>query len=249
MNLQSVPFQTIKFDEIDSTSGYLKTQLKAGKLKGYNLCIAQSQTGGYGQRGREWVHSDQSLAFSLSVPFDLDIHHFSFLSSYIALLLRKCLASHSLASFQVKWPNDIFVNDGKVAGSLLEMTRNQCMKESYLVIGVGINLSEIKNSQDKFKSNWIPDLNSDAFLTEFCTEVYKLFAHQKNSLKFNPEEWLKYDFFNPNQPVIVYHSGHSKVGLYKGLTRSAEVQVAFDGNIEFYQSGAVSIRPLTSEKM
>lgn len=248
MTFQSAPYHIIEFDEIDSTSRFLKAQLEAGKLQGYNLCITHSQTMGYGQRGREWIHSGQSLAFSLSVPFDLAIHHFTYLSPSIALLLRKCLANNSSSTLQVKWPNDIFVSNGKVAGSLLEMTKDKNSKDAYLVIGVGINLSEITDKKNPFKSSWLSDLNRDAFLTEFCSAIYSLFSQKRDALVFNQDEWLKYDFFSPNQSVIVYHSGHSKVGLYKGLTCSAEVQVEIDGLIKCYQSGAVSIRPITSEQ-
>ena len=248
MTFQSTPFHFIEFDEIDSTSGFLKTQLQTGKLHGYNLCTALKQTGGYGQRGREWIHSGPSLAFSLSVPFALPIHLYSFLSSSIALLLRDCLAKNSSESFRVKWPNDVFVSGGKVAGSLLEMTRDRNTKQTYLVIGVGVNLSEIVDEQGNFTAGWVVDLNREQFLIDFSSAIYTLFLDAEDSLKFKLEEWSKYDFFSPNQSVIVYHSEHSKVGLYKGLTHSAEVQVEIEGRIESYQSGAVSIRPLTSEQ-
>jgi len=248
MTLQDTPFHFIEFDEVDSTSGFLKTELKAGNLSGYNLCTTLNQTGGYGQRGREWVHSGSSLAFSLSIPFELPIHLYSFLSSSIALLLRDCLAQNSSELFQVKWPNDVFVPEGKVAGSLIELTTAQATKQTYLVIGVGVNLSEIKDKQNKFKAGWVSDLNRERFLIDFSSAIYVLFSMAENSLNFKLEEWLKHDFFSPNQPVIVYHSDHSKVGLYKGLTPSAEVQVEIEGYVETYQSGAVSIRPITSEQ-
>ncbi|MDG4813611.1 biotin--[acetyl-CoA-carboxylase] ligase, partial [Hydrogenovibrio sp. 3SP14C1] len=248
MAVQLTPYQVIEFDEIDSTSGFLKSQLQLGELKGYSFCIARKQTQGYGQRGRQWIHSDQSLAFSLSVPFDLDIHRFSYLSSSVALLLRNCLARHSSLEYKVKWPNDIFVDEGKVAGSLLEMVRNKKTKEAYLVLGIGINLSNVSAEKDTFHSSWISDLNRDAFLTDFGKAIYTLFIQAKDSLAFKPEEWSKYDFFSPNQPVIVYHSDHYEVGLYKGLTNSAEVQVEIDGRVDCYQSGAISIRPITSEQ-
>lgn len=236
-------YQVVELVEVDSTSRYLKTELSNGHLSGPLFCFAHRQTAGYGQRGREWTQSRGSLTFSMALPFDGDIGTVPFISAQIALLIRQSMAeTSSKTMLTVKWPNDVFLNAKKVAGCLIEMVSSPGSKPgNYLVIGVGVNLSPVAG--DGFESEFVADLDQNGFLQRLSERLYHLFVSDERPV-FNSIDWQKHDFFMPGQEVIVYHNESSKKGRYVGLDEMAQAIVDIEGRMEYYHSGAVSIRPL-----
>jgi BirA family biotin operon repressor/biotin-[acetyl-CoA-carboxylase] ligase len=243
MSFTSELYQTIELSEVDSTNRYLKTELSEGRLTGPIFCRAHSQTAGYGQRGRAWTQSLDSLTFSIALPFDGRIGEMPFISAQIALLLRQSIAEASHATnLTVKWPNDVFLDGKKVAGCLIEMlSPSPSRKEGYLIIGVGVNCSPV--SGDGFDAQYVNDLDSERFFQSFSVALYELFMVDMRPV-FKLSEWRNHDFFTPGQEVIVYHNDSSETGRYAGLDEMACAMVEIEGRVKRYQSGAVSIRPL-----
>ena len=129
------------FDEIDSTNEYLKKLVKreAISLPLPVLVVAERQTAGKGTKGRKWVDSPTSLKFSLLISFAGESKRLALLSPYIALKLRKVLSAAAKKEVKIKWPNDLYCLEGKIAGILTEII--QKAGTLYLIIGVGINLA------------------------------------------------------------------------------------------------------------
>ncbi len=95
--------------------------------------VAAEQTGGRGRRARPWASPRGNLYASLVIPAPAlpALHSFA-----AALALHDALAKVTglPAALALKWPNDVLMNGGKVAGILLEGG------PSHLVIGFGVNL-------------------------------------------------------------------------------------------------------------
>ena len=131
------------FDEIDSTNEYLKRIVKQkniflDKLEKPFLVVAQRQTAGKGTKGRKWIDSSSGLKFSLLLSFKREAERLALLSPYIAIKLRNRLSEEIKENVKVKWPNDLYCQEGKTAGILTEVL--QKAGKVYLIIGVGINL-------------------------------------------------------------------------------------------------------------
>lgn len=109
--------------------------------------VAMYQTAGRGQRGSRWqVSPERSLTFSFLLRSTgiKASEHFA-ISELVAYGVLKTLASYlgdeEKALLSVKWPNDVYYKDYKLAGILIEhsITRGEV---DYSVVGIGINLNE-----------------------------------------------------------------------------------------------------------
>jgi BirA family biotin operon repressor/biotin-[acetyl-CoA-carboxylase] ligase len=121
--------------EIDSTNTELMRRARAGRLEPV-LLVAERQTAGRGRLGRDWSSDTQAqgrtLTFSLGLP--LAPQDWSGLSLAVGLSLVQSLHPR----LQLKWPNDVWLDERKLAGILIETASFGA--ERYVVIGIGINI-------------------------------------------------------------------------------------------------------------
>lgn len=105
--------------------------------------MAYSQTSARGRRGRAWANPKGNLAATLLMRPDGNPEQAALRSFVAALaLFDACVAvTGRSAGFALKWPNDVLLNGGKLAGILLEST-GQGREVAHLSIGIGVNLSE-----------------------------------------------------------------------------------------------------------
>jgi BirA family transcriptional regulator, biotin operon repressor / biotin---[acetyl-CoA-carboxylase] ligase len=121
---------------IDSTNSELMRRARAGQ-RGPVLLVAQRQTAGRGRLGRSW-HSDAadtepaSLTFSLALP--LKARDLAGLSLAVGVGVARCLHPQ----LRLKWPNDIWLHERKLAGILIETAVFD--SSVHAVIGIGINI-------------------------------------------------------------------------------------------------------------
>lgn len=127
--------------EVDSTNAELMRRLQAGRLEPC-LLVAEHQSAGRGRLGRQWhgsrsAHGPGTLTFSLGVP--LAPMDWSGLSLAVGLSLAQSLHPDIV----LKWPNDLWWRDRKLAGILIETVSAGHAGAGdlrYVVIGVGINI-------------------------------------------------------------------------------------------------------------
>ena len=132
-----------KFDEISSTNDWLMMRISNQKFHEGTVVFALAQTNGKGQRGSKWFSKPyKSLTFSvlLKPSFLSPIHAFD-LSICIALALLDSL-NKLRSGFKIKWPNDIYFEDKKIAGILIENQMNRSVYQN-AVIGIGLNVNQL----------------------------------------------------------------------------------------------------------
>ena len=136
------PYSLIALDEVDSTNNYLR-RLDAPDSPCPLLVTAEYQTAGRGADTNRWESArGENLLFSLRVqPQALPARHMFAISEVAALALVTALTSISEAPFTIKWPNDIYYGDSKVAGILIENDlQGAFVRRS--VVGIGININQ-----------------------------------------------------------------------------------------------------------
>ncbi|GAB4283755.1 MAG: biotin--[acetyl-CoA-carboxylase] ligase [Roseovarius sp.] len=124
---------------VDSTNA--EAARIAAALSRPEWVLALRQTAGRGRRGRPWVHPPGNLAATLVLP-DPGPPERAVLRSFVAALaLHDAFADATgrAAGLALKWPNDVLLNGGKVAGILLE-SAGQGGRTGALAIGFGVNL-------------------------------------------------------------------------------------------------------------
>ncbi|MDX1639514.1 MAG: biotin--[acetyl-CoA-carboxylase] ligase [Balneolaceae bacterium] len=128
------------FEQLDSTNSYLKN-ISEDQITHGMICLADNQTRGRGQYERNWESSPgQNLTFTVAfMPGTPERLHVLTLACAYALteLIREEL---SLRSF-INWPNDVVVNDRKIAGLLTE-TVFAGNKLDRVLVGIGFNVNQ-----------------------------------------------------------------------------------------------------------
>jgi BirA family transcriptional regulator, biotin operon repressor / biotin---[acetyl-CoA-carboxylase] ligase len=121
--------------QIDSSNTELMRRARAGRGEPV-LLVAERQTAGRGRMGRAWTSAPgESLTFSLGLP--LAPADWAGLSLAVGVAIAEQL--HPLV--KLKWPNDLWVDDRKLAGILIETaSASGSSAPRYAVIGVGINV-------------------------------------------------------------------------------------------------------------
>ena len=130
----------ISLDETVSTNRYAR-ELPEDQNHGLTLVTAEFQTAGRGAGTNKWESErSQNLLFSLiSYPKGLLANQMFALSEVTALAIRDALSSYT-PGFQIKWPNDIYYNDKKISGMLIENDlRGKWVHRSIIGVGVDIN--------------------------------------------------------------------------------------------------------------
>lgn len=126
--------------ECSSTNDLANKLAQSSKGEG-TVVITNRQTAGRGQRGNSWQAApEQNLTFSIIIrPIFLAIKDQFFLTVITALGVHDYLKNKALEKVQIKWPNDILVNDRKICGILLE-NQVQGTLITTSIIGIGLNI-------------------------------------------------------------------------------------------------------------
>lgn len=134
----------IHLSSVDSTNSYMRRLLTQGEvLPELTLVDADEQTAGRGQTGNTW----ESEA-GRNVQFSLVCHpHFLVASQQFALSEAIALAVAETVGGEVKWPNDIYVGDCKISGTLIECDLSGSRIET-CIIGTGINVNQTEFRSD-----------------------------------------------------------------------------------------------------
>ena len=129
--------------QADSTNNYAIQQIRAGLAQHGNAWFTTNQTDGKGQRGKHWESEPgKNMALSLAIepPHKLSDNKFIF-NMFIADACAVFLELLVQQKIHLKWPNDLYINDRKAGGILIENTfRGEHWQWS--VVGIGLNLNQ-----------------------------------------------------------------------------------------------------------
>ncbi len=134
----------IHLDSIDSTNNYAATLIRLSRPPEGTVITAQEQTEGRGQRGSSWVSSrgDNLLCSIVLYPRILSATDTFLLSQCMSLALAEMITDRLGRDVWIKWPNDLIVNDKKIAGILIEFSWSESRVQS-AICGIGLNLNQV----------------------------------------------------------------------------------------------------------
>jgi len=132
--------QIIYLDSVNSTHIYLKEYIKRNKYNQPLAVVTTYQTNGIGSRSNSWSGKKGNLFFSFvlakdNLPKDLPIQSASI---YFSFILKEILNSFS-SSVWIKWPNDFYIDDKKIGGTITSFNG------TLLFCGIGLNLYPVDN--------------------------------------------------------------------------------------------------------
>ncbi|PPC83578.1 MAG: bifunctional biotin--[acetyl-CoA-carboxylase] synthetase/biotin operon repressor [Methylotenera sp.] len=236
------------FDTLPSTNSYLMQNMSS---KTHGTCvIANLQTNGRGRRGREWQASlGASLTFSLLWRFQCGAAALSGLSLAVGVALIRALHDVGASAAQIKWPNDILVNQKKLAGILIEL-QGDMEGPSTAVIGVGINLQLPEQIVHKIDQP-VTDLahastvsvNPNVLMAKLLAHLAEVLAiFEKSGLDALREEWTDHHAYH-HQPVrMLMPDGSEVAGIVQAISDNGTLIVETANGLQKFMSGEISLR-------
>ncbi len=139
VNTELIGREIITYDSVESTNDLAKSLVTDWNREG-TVILADSQTHGRGRHSKSW-HSEKDLGIYLStvvIP-ELPPEHIPQITIVAGVALVQAINEFSQARAHLKWPNDILLNEKKVAGILTE--NHQDHGHSGIIIGIGVNVN------------------------------------------------------------------------------------------------------------
>ena len=226
MNTTTAVSNIIKIKETDSTNHWLKEQSEKQFLEEGTTVMAEYQTAGKGQRGNRWESEvGKNITCSLLLyPDFIPVKQHFLLSEAVALGLKDAVEQY-IQPIKIKWPNDIYYQNQKIAGILIENElTGQIIGKSIIGIGLNVNQEQFSNAAPNavsIKQILRKEINIDTLLEKMIYAI--LFRY--NKLKTGNIESI----------ISAYHDSlYRKSGFYFFLDQNgqfkAEIErVADDG--------------------
>ena len=233
---------------VDSTNSVLAGRLRSGAAAP-ELCAAEIQTAGRGRQGRRWVSGlGQSLVLSVSWRFDAPAGGLSGLSLAVGVALVEALAADGFDGVMLKWPNDLVVNDRKLAGILVEVSRFGSGSAA-CVVGVGFNLDLAPADSGRIDQPWtdfargfgrVPARSTlAARVANALLDTCEQFRDQ--GLEPFAARWRERDALH-GRPVRVLSGGAPIDGTARGIDGAGALLVEHSAGVIRCESGEVSVR-------
>jgi len=231
---------------IDSTNQYLLDRLAS--LRSGDACVAEYQQAGRGRRGRKWF-SPFGANLYLSMYWRLEQGPAAAigLSLVIGIVMAEVLQSLGADKVRVKWPNDLYLLDRKLAGILVELT-GKTGDAAQIVIGAGINLAMRRVESDVINQGWI-NLQEAGIKIDRNTLAVRLIKELRAALVLFEQEglapylprWEKLDNFI-HRPVKLIIGEKEIFGTSRGIDMQGALLLEQDGVIKPWMGGEISLR-------
>lgn len=177
----------IHIDETDSTNQWLKEHIN--DFEQPTVVLTEYQTAGRGCGTNKWESErGKNLLFSILIhPYGVRAHRQFRFSMAISLAICKALGQH-IGDLSIKWPNDIYWRNGKIAGILIENTLvEKSMKDCIIGIGLNVNQREFHSNAPNPVSMWqICEEETDR--ESILQDILRYFEEYMG--KYNKEEYL-----------------------------------------------------------
>ncbi|QDY40560.1 bifunctional biotin--[acetyl-CoA-carboxylase] ligase/biotin operon repressor BirA [Candidatus Pantoea soli] len=234
---------------IDSTNQYLLDRMD--QLTSGYACIAEYQQAGRGRRGRKWFSPfGANLYMSMYWRLDQGPAAAMGLSLVIGIVMAEVIQSLGAPDVRVKWPNDLYLHDRKLAGILVELT-GKTGDAAQIVMGAGINLMMRAEGTAEINQGWINlqeagieiDRNQlAARMINSLREALPLF--ERDGLAPFITRWEALDNFI-NRPVKLLIGDREVHGIARGIDQQGGLLLEQDGEIKSWVGGEISLRPGT----
>ena len=213
-----------------------------------HLCITEQQTAGRGRRGKQWLSEQGSFTCSIRLPAPRLGPELGSLSLALGVVLNALLVHHGAENIGIKWPNDVLYVDKKLAGLLLETTRDE-KGNLDVIVGLGINHVALATSPDQPATAWQSAFNKtppnrNLLAANWFDSVLSC-SRQFAADGFTPfcAQWRNVDLL-AGQEVSIIRPRNNINGVAQGVNETGELLILTNsGETMAVNAGEVSVRP------
>ncbi len=233
---------------IDSTNQYLMERMS--DLHSGDTCIAEYQQAGRGRRGRQWFSPfGANLYMSMYWRLEQGPAAAMGLSLVVGIVIAEALQSAGAEDVRVKWPNDLYLNDRKLAGILVELS-GKTGDVAHIVIGAGINLMMRNVDSSVVNQQWISlqeagiTIDRNALTVALINKMREALAlFETEGLAPFIDRWANLDNFI-NRPVKLVIGEREIHGIARGIDSRGGLLLEQEGEITGWVGGEISLRPV-----
>jgi len=236
--------QIFRFDKLESTNDTLRDLVEKKTAQHGAIVIAKFQTKGRGQIANIWESDDdKNLLLSLYVtPQKILATEQVYLNSFACLAVFDFVNKEFPDRTKIKWPNDIYVDDKKVAGILIENNiQGDSVKSSIIGIGININQSNflVPNALSFYQIS-----AHEYNLVELLYKLVECFNFRLEELSLQLQNKLMGDYLN-----VMYRKGFKANYRANGLLFEGEIigidnvgrlKLLVDGEIKLFSFKEIS---------
>ena len=149
---------------MDSTNNYAMAMVQKGIANSEDAVFAMEQSSGKGRRGKIWKSQRGGnilltvLAQMQWLPVQKQFH----LSIAVSLACHEFFSKYTKGNIKIKWPNDIFINDRKAGGILIENVIKGNLWQ-WAIIGIGLNINQENFEKEKVKATSLKQITGEHY--------------------------------------------------------------------------------------
>ena len=247
--MPAVPLYILQ--SVDSTSVWLARSPRHAFPSG-TFCFAEMQTAGRGSKGRSWVSPfARNLYLSVTWQFRGGPEKLLGLSLAVGVMIVEALEGCGFSDLGLKWPNDLGWRGRKLGGVLIEL-KGQGGDATWAVIGIGVNVFMPRGAMAGVEQGWcdlfeirggaVPRNHIAGALVATLTQGLRRFDGE--GWEAFRARWESLDRCKGQQIRVIMSSG-TEEGRALGVDGAGNLLVETSGGVRAYNSGDVSLRPLS----
>lgn len=232
--------------EVDSTNSWIKKNSNDFSNKNGLIIWADTQTNGRGQGSNRWEsEKGKNLTFSFIIePNKLEVMSQFLVSKFVSIAIAKFVSNYT-KNVSIKWPNDIYVGDNKIAGVLIENTiSGQYIFQS--IIGIGLNVNQEIFSENipnpiSLKQLTNQEIKLDDSLNRLCKELDLCFKLLENKQYKKLDAAYHKQLYRLNQNSKFKIEENIVEAKIKGVDEFGCLMLEYDNKIEAFQHHEVKM--------
>lgn len=237
----------LRFDSLASTNTEAARQAERGAPEG--LCIvAREQTAGRGRQERVWISpADAGLYCSILLRPRIEQSAWPMLTLMTAVAVHDALIDACALPTDIKWPNDIYVNERKLCGILAETVETG--RARACIIGIGVNLSdrafpeELRDAAISVEALTGKAVDAENLLKALLRAVAARYETLEgtNGVALTLAAWAERSSYAEGRRVRVALAGEMLEGTTRGLEPDGALRVETNKGIRIIHAGDVTI--------
>ena len=232
----------ITLPRVDSTNNYLKNLLsKSEPLPEGTVIMADEQFAGRGQQQNTW-HAEPGKNLTISIllkPTFLPLEKQFLLNMAISIAINNALKVFVKEQVKIKWPNDIYYQNKKIGGVLIENTIvGSLIKNTVVGIGLNVNqqtfLGDLSTRATSLTQILQQDVNLHQLLSEICSQIESLYLKLKaGNYTFLTITYVD-NLYKINETALYRQNGEVFEGIIKGVSETGILKLEREGFLQAY---------------
>ncbi|MDP8221381.1 MAG: biotin--[acetyl-CoA-carboxylase] ligase [Candidatus Stygibacter frigidus] len=235
----------VHYDYISSTMEKAEELIENSEFKGNFLIIADKQGIGIGRNGNHWYSPSGGLWFTLGIYGFTFKSNFTLFCGLQLLKTLEQLISDPVMKLVIKWPNDLYLNNKKLAGIIVK----HIPRSNYYLAGIGLDSNmesfpeELESIATSLKLETGMNYSSSAIIHLFLDNLNAELPEYLSTYRFDESYYTSHDYLNDHE-LSINTEFAEYTGRYHGISPEGAILLRLpNGAIQPFYAGEIRIIP------